>query len=363
MTSEIRAERAIHQLVTPTPRQLGFSMPAEWEPHAATWTSWPFDDVLWCGHLEGVRREFAELVRTVARFEPVRLLVRDGEAEQDARARLAGADVTYYEVPLDDVWFRDNGPVFVRNPAGEVSFVHWAFNAWGRKFEWTRDTHAPTAVARALGLDHWKLDIVLEGGAIETRGDGVALTTRSCLLSPMRNPELGEAGTERYLCEYLGIERLHWLDHGLDGDHTDGHIDTVARFADARTIVCSVEADPHDPNHAAMRANLERLRALTDAAGRPYRIVEVQLPANRLELEGERLAPSYVNFYLGNGFVVVPQYRDPNDARALEALRPLFPGREVIGLMSLEIMIGGGSFHCLTQPQPVGRLWNGLPGD
>ena len=363
VTPETRTARAVRRLATPTPRQLGFRMPAEWEPHAATLTSWPFDDALWCGHLEGVRREFAQLVRTLARFEPVRLLVRDGEAERDARARLAGADVTCHCVPLDDVWLRDNGPLFVRNAAGAVSFVHWAFNAWGRKFEWTRDTHAPTAVAQVLGLDHWKLDVVLEGGAVEARGDGVALTTRPCLLSPMRNPELGEAGIERCLREYLGIETLHWLDHGLDGDHTDGHIDTVARFTDPRTIVCSVEANPRDPNHAATRANLERVHGLKDAGGRPYRSVEVPLPANRLELEGERLAPSYVNFYMGNGFVVVPQYADPHDARAMDALRPLFPGREVIGLMSLEIMIGGGSFHCLTQPQPVGHLWTGPPGD
>ena len=360
MTAETRTERVLRRLLTPTPRELGFRMPAEWAPHAATWTSWPFDDVLWCGHLEGVRRECAALVRTIARFEPVRLLVRDEEAERDARARLAGAEVTDYRMPLDDVWFRDNGPIFIRNGAGEVSFVHWAFNAWGRKYEWTQDTHAPNAVARALGVEYWKLDVVLEGGAVETSGDGVALTTRSCLLSPMRNPELGEAGTARYLRDYLGLETLYWLDRGLDGDHTDGHIDTVARFTDARTIACSVEPDPRDPNHAATRANLERVRGLRDAAGRPYRIVEVPLPANRLELEGERLAASYVNFYMGNGFVLVPQYADPHDARALALLRPLFPGREVIALLSREIMIGGGSFHCLTQPQPAGPLWKGL---
>ena len=360
MTPESRTERAPRRQETPTPRELGFRMPAEWEPHAATWTSWPFDDVLWCGHLAGVRREFAALVRAIARFEPVRLLVRDDEAERDARARLAGLDLTYHRVPLDDVWFRDNGPIFIRTGTGEVSFVHWAFNAWGRKFEWKQDTRAPDAVARAHRVDYWKLDVVLEGGAGETSGDGIALTTRSCLLSPMRNPGLGEAGTARYLRDYLGLEALHWLDEGLDGDHTDGHIDTVARFTDAETIVCSVETNASDPNHATTRANLARLRGLRDAAGRPYRIVEVPLPANRLDLEGERLAPSYVNFYMGNGFVLVPQYADPHDARALELLRPLFPGREVIALMSLEIMIGGGSFHCLTQPQPAGRLWKGL---
>jgi len=357
MTAGTPTDRARSARALATPRELGFRVPAEWEPHAATWMSWPFDDVLWCGHLAGVRREFAALVHAIARFEPVRLLVRDDEAERDARARLAGADVAYYRVPLDDVWLRDNGPVFIRNRAGDVSAVHWAFNAWGRKFEWRQDMEAPTAVVRALDMDYWRLDVVLEGGAVETSGDGIALTTRSCLLHPLRNPELGEAGTERWLREYLGIERLYWLEHGLDGDHTDGHVDTVARFTDPRTIACSVEANASDPNHATTHANLERLRGLRRRDGRPYRVVEVPLPMGRLELEGERLAPSYVNFYMGNGFVVVPQYADAVDARALAALRPLFPGREVIPLPSLEIMVGGGSFHCLTQPQFAGRPW------
>lgn len=334
-------------------------MPPEWAPHAATWTSWPADDDLWFGRLEGVRGEFAALVRTVARFEPVHLLVRDEESERDARARLADTtDVTYHRVPLDDVWFRDNGPLFVTR-GEDVSFVNWEFNSWGGKFEWHNDTLAPEAVAAYLGAAHWDLPVVMEGGSIELGGGGVALTTRQCLLTDTRNPGLDEAGIEALLRDYLGIEKLLWLDAGLEGDHTDGHIDTITRFVDERTVVTAVEDDPSDVNHATMRANLERLRTFTDRAGRPFRIVELPLPANRLDGPEGRLPPTYANFYIGNGFVVVPVYGDPNDERALEVLRPLFPDREVIGLMSRELIGGGGSFHCVTQQQPAGRIWKG----
>ncbi|WP_052351707.1 agmatine deiminase family protein [Deinococcus pimensis] len=371
-------------------------MPPEWAPHAATWTSWPADDDLWFGHLEGVRAEFAELVRTVSRFEPVHLLVRDEESETDARSRLAGVDVTYHRVPLDDVWFRDNGPLFVkrgatrrkageplergatrpqageplergatRSPAGEplergdVSLVNWEFNSWGGKFEWKKDTLAPEAVAAYLGAAHWDLNVVMEGGSLELNGAGVALTTRQCLLTDTRNPGLDEAGIEALLRDYLGIEKLLWLDAGLEGDHTDGHIDTITRFVDERTIVTAVEPNPGDANHATMRDNLERLRTFTDLSGRPFDVVELPLPANRLEGPEGRLPPTYANFYVGNGFVAVPVYGDPNDDRALEVLRPLFPGREVIGLMSRELIRGGGSFHCVTQQQPTGTIWKG----
>lgn len=338
-------------------------MPPEWAPHAATWTSWPFDDDLWVGHLEGVRAEFAELVRTIARFEPVHLLVRDEEAEADARARLGGGamtphPITLHRVPLDDVWFRDNGPLFVVR-GGQVSFVNFEFNSWGRKFEWENDTKAPEAVAAFLGAAHWDSDVVMEGGSLELNGAGVALTTRQCLLTEERNPHLSEADLEGLLRDFLGIEKVLWLDAGLEGDHTDGHIDTITRFVNASTIVTAVEEDEDDPNFATMRANLERLRTFTDLQGRPFDIVELPLPRTYMELEGKRLPPTYANFYVGNGFVAVPIYGDPNDERALDILRGVFPDREVIGLMSRELITGGGSFHCVTQQQPVGTIWKG----
>ncbi|WP_216323952.1 agmatine deiminase family protein [Deinococcus aestuarii] len=361
----------------PTPRESGFAMPPEWAPHAATWMSWPGDDELWFGHLEGVRAEFAELVRTIARFEPVHLLVRDEESEGDARRRLGdGVDVTLHRVPLDDVWIRDNGPIFVTredrvtgdgsaqvpSPAAQppaLSLINWKFNAWGGKFRWEQDDEVPEYVAAFLGIRHWDRPEVLEGGGLEVNGARVGLTTRSCFLSEARNPGLTEEDYAALLSDTLGVEKLLWLDGGLENDHTDGHIDTITRFTDERTIVTSVAEDPSDANHPVMAKNLADLRAMTDARGRPFRIVELPLPVNRLEGAEGRLPPTYANFYVGNGFVVVPQYGDPNDERALEVLRPLFPGREVIGLSSRKIIEGGGSFHCMTQQQPVGEPWTG----
>ncbi len=337
-------------------------MPAEWEPHAATWTSWPFDDDLWEGHLEGVRREFAQLVATIARYEPVVLNVRDDEAEADARARLqaAGADprtIEFHRVPLNDVWFRDNGPLFVEDEGGRIALTDWGFNAWGGKYApWDDDDRAPRAVAERLGMRRHAVDAIMEGGSLEQNSLGVFLTTRSCLLTPTRNPDLSAEQIEELLARYLGATEVVWLHGGLEGDHTDGHIDTIVRFADDETIVASVEDDESDPNHASMRANLEVLGALRTPAGAPYRLVELPLPATRAYLGEARLPLTYANWYVGNGFVVVPVYGDPNDERALEVLRPLFPDREVVPLLAKELITGGGAFHCVTQQQPAGQV-------
>ncbi len=366
----------------PTPASLGLRMPPEWAPHASTWTSWPFDDDLWVGHLDGVRGEFAALVATIARFEPVNLNVRDEEAEADARARIGAvatrlygaqarqvlANVSYNRIPLNDVWFRDNGPLFVqeatpaRGPGstapGRVAMTDWGFNAWGGKYApWDDDDRAPAALAKKLDMLRFVAPAIMEGGSLELNGRGVCLTTRSCLLEPNRNPNLSESAIEQLLRSYLGVTRLVWLEDGLEGDHTDGHIDTIVRFTDDDTIVCAVEPREDDPNHAAMARNLEQLRALRTAEGRPYRVVELPLPLRRMELEGERLPPTYANFYAGNGFVVVPQYDDPNDEPALAILRPLFPGREVIGLSAASLITGGGAFHCVTRQQPLGEVY------
>lgn len=345
-----------------TPAELGYAFPPEWEPHAATWTSWPFDDQLWEGHLEGTREDMAGLVATVARFEPVFLNVRDAETERDARARLEarGApleNVTFNRLPLNDVWFRDNGPLFVRDRAGRVALTDWEFNAWGGKYApWDLDDLAPRGVAERLGMRRFEAPLVMEGGALEINGRGVCLTTRSCLLSQHRNPEATEEEIERALRDYLGVRYVVWLEEGLEGDHTDGHIDTIARFVNDDTIVCVVEEDEDDPNHTTMELNRERLETLRDHEGEPYRVVPLPLPRRRMELGGARLALTYANFYIGNGFVVVPVYQDENDERALEILRPLFPDREVIPSNATSLITGGGAFHCVTQQQPVGEV-------
>ena len=348
-----------------TPASQGFAMPAEWTPHAATWTSWPFDDDLWEGHLEGVREEFAQLVATIARFEPVVLNVRDEEVEADARERLEKtknglANITFHRVPLNDVWFRDNGPLYVKNAEGKVALTDWTFNAWGEKYSpWDDDNRAPQAVAEILSMKRFALPQVMEGGALELNARGVCLTTRSCLLSQQRNPDMDEGEIENLLRDALGIRHLIWLEAGLEDDHTDGHIDTIVRFVDDHTIICSVEENEDDPNFATMQRNLSLLEMLRDGEGNSYKIVKLPLPQKRMELGGVRLPLTYANFYIGNGFVVVPIYDDANDEQALEILRSLFPEREVIGLKATSLITGGGAFHCVTQQQPEGEVYSG----
>lgn len=347
------------------PVSQGFAMPAEWTEHEATWTSWPFDDALWCGHLAGVREEMTQLVTTIARFERVNLNVRGEETEKDAKRRLeeAGADlgaIHFHRVPLNDIWFRDNGPLFIRNGAGQVALTDWEFNAWGEKYHpYDDDNRAPRRVAEILGMKRYRVDKVMEGGALELDGSGICLTTRSCLLNQRRNPNLSQDEIEALLHDYLAVKHVIWLEGGLEGDHTDGHIDTIVRFTDASTIVCAVEEDEDDANFATMTRNLQALRSLRGKQGEPYRLAELPLPERRMELDGQRLPPSYANFYIGNGFVVVPLYDDTKDQQALDILRPLFPGREVIGLMAKELITGGGAFHCVTQQQPKGDVYRG----
>lgn len=343
----------------PTPVDLGYRLPAEWTPHAATWTSWPSDDDLWEGELDAVRDEFAAMVGVLSRFEPVVVNVTDEEAERDADTRLRGARadlarVRYHRVPLDDAWFRDNGPIFVVSGAGQVALTDWRFNAWGGKYEHARDTLAPAAVARELGMRRFAFPYVLEGGALEVNDEGLLLTTRSCLLSPTRNPELSQEDTEALLRAGLGVRHVAWLERGLEGDHTDGHVDMIARFCSDRTLVCAVAEHPDDPNHGPTHANLTVLRALCDPDGEPLTVIPLPLPQQRRSADGRVLAASYTNFYVANGVVLVPAYGDEHDAQALELLAPLFPERTVVGVRAEHLITGGGAWHCVTQQQPEG---------
>jgi agmatine deiminase len=345
----------------PTPTDLGYRIPAEWGPHAATWTSWPADDELWEGHLDAVRAEFAVFVATLARFEDVVVNVSDQASEDDARERLRaeGADlgrIRFHHVPLNDAWFRDNGPIFLVDGYGRVALTDWRFNAWGGKYAFDLDDRAPEAVARHLGMRRFAFPFVLEGGAIEVNDEGVLITTRSCLLTPTRNPQLDEDDQEALLRAGLGIRHVAWLDEGLEGDHTDGHVDTIVRFAGDRTLVCAVSEDPYDVNFARMERNLVTLRGLRTPDGEPYHVVPLPLPKARLELDERRLAASYANWYVANGVVLVPIYGDDHDDRALEIIGPLFPERVVIGVPARALITGGGAWHCVTQQQPTGEV-------
>lgn len=345
----------------PTPADLGFRMPAEWRPHAATWTSWPSDDELWEGQLDAVRTEFTGLVEALVPHELVVVNVADDEAEDDARARLEArgvdlARVRFHRVALDDAWFRDNGPIFVVDGYDRVAATDWRFNAWGGKYAFARDDRVPEVVARHLRMRRFAFPYVLEGGAIEVNDEGVLLTTRSCLRTDTRNPDLDDEATEALLRAGLGVRHVVWLEDGLVGDHTDGHVDTIVRFADDRTIVCSVAEDPRDVNFDAMQRNLAILRALPAPDGLPYHVVELPLPREPLKHDGRTLAASYANWYVANGVVVVPEYGDPNDGRALEIVRSLFHDRRVIGLSARALVTGGGAWHCVTQQQPAGEV-------
>ena len=343
----------------------GFRLPAEWEEHSATWTSWPFDENLWSGKLNEVRGEFAQLVHTIAQHEPVHLLVCDTQAETDARQRLAELgqtqfSIAFHVVELDDVWFRDNGPLFVtrKGTSGEVEVLatKWEFNSWGRKFFWEKDNQAAITVLEQLEAEIALVPVVMEGGSIEQDGNGLALTTKQCLLSTERNPQLNDTQIAEYLKDYLGIERICWLQDGLEGDHTDGHIDTIVRFANPTTILCHTTTDATDPNFHIMRNNKHTLETYAHKNHLHWQIVDLPLPSLRITRDDERLPLTYANYYLCNGAVIVPQYGAKEDNAALEILRKAFPNRKIYPLSAIALITGGGSFHCVTQQQPKGKL-------
>ena len=347
-------------LTTPTPTT-GAYMPAEWTPHAATWTNWPHNNDLWEGELNAVQEDFAGLISVISRYERVNLNVPDNNVQQTATHYLQQANATmsnihFNTMPYNDVWLRDSGPIFIKQPNNKLAVIDWQFNGWGNKYEHALDNNAPETLAKHLNIKRYQAPYIMEGGALEINTQGVCLTTRSCLLNQNRNENLSEEELESILRTYLGVKHVIWLEAGLEGDHTDGHIDTIVRFTDDNTIVCSVTNDKNDTNYPVMQDNKQSLKSLRNHEGNPYTIIDLPLPKNRLEFHGERLAPTYANFYVGNGFVVVPQYNDPNDQLALDVLTPLFPGRNVIGASARHLITGGGAFHCVTQQQPQGDL-------
>ncbi len=344
-------------------------MPAEWEPHDATWLSWPHQEEDWPDKLEAVRWVYPEMVRVLAESERVEILCRDEEVLADARRRLEAhrvdpAGYRLHVVPTDRGWMRDAAPTAVRTPGGEIVWVAWRFNAWARYDNWRLDAGIPPAVGRITGLpvvramrpDRPDEPLVLEGGGIETDGAGTLLVTEECFQSDVqqRNPGLDRRGYERAFADWLGIRKTIWLGCGCAGDDTHGHIDDIARFTDPRTVVLAFEPDPADANHAASVDNLRRLTDATNAAGEPLRVVRLPMP-RPVWYEDQRLPASYANFYIANTVVIVPTFNDPADRVALETLAGLFPGRRVVGIHAVDLVLGQGTLHCLTQQQPAGR--------
>ncbi|MFM1767876.1 MAG: hypothetical protein RJA22_405 [Verrucomicrobiota bacterium] len=346
-----------------TPAEQGYRMPAEWEPHAGTWFSWPRPDgISFPDKYDTVPPVYAELIRHLVTVEAVHLNVWDAAMEGTVRELLRRHDtplerVQFHHFPSYEPWCRDHGPIFlVRDRGGvrERAVVDWDYNAWGGKYPpYDLDDAVPRHVAALRGLPLFSPGVIMEGGALDVNGRGTLLTTRACLLNPNRNPHLNEGQIEQYLRDYLGVRQIVWLGDGIAGDDTDGHVDDLTRFVSADTVVTVVESDPADENYEPLQENLRLLRGARDQDGRPLRVVELPMP-RRLEHEGQRLPASYANFYIANGLVLVPTYRDPEDARALEILQREFPGRRVVGVDSTELIWGLGSFHCISQQEPAG---------
>jgi agmatine deiminase len=346
------------------PAQLDYRMPAEWEPHAATWIAWPHQRADWPGKFAPIPWVYAEIVRHLHHSEEVRILVNGPRGEQAVRTLLNHAPldwprVTFWYISTDRIWTRDSGPCFVKSAAGELAAVCWQFNAWAKYSNHRRDARVSTKIVNSLSLHSWRprvngRPVVLEGGSIDVNGQGTLLTTEECLLGEEqeRNPGFTRLDYERLFADYLGARKVVWLGRGIVGDDTHGHVDDLARFVGPRTIVTVVENDPVDPNYEPLQDNLHRLRQATDTAGRPFDVVPLPMPAP-VWFDCQRLPASYANFYIANDRVLVPTFNDPHDRHALDILAPLFPGRTVIGIHAVDLVWGLGTLHCLTQQQPA----------
>jgi agmatine deiminase len=357
-----------------TPHAAGLHMPPEWAPHAATWIAWPHNAEDWPGKFQPIPWVYGEIVRYLATVEHVHILVNEPAAEKRARNLLARcganlANVAFHLQPTDRVWLRDSGPIFLTPIPGSavappLALTNWKFNAWAKYDNWHNDEQIPAHVARLLSVPAWKPEItlrdgqrhrvVLEGGSIDVNGAGALLTTEECLLSDVqsRNPGVSREQLEQCFHDYLGIDQAIWLNRGIAGDDTHGHVDDIARFVDPNTIAAAVEPNRDDENHTPLQDNLHRLSTARTRENKPYRIVGLPLPSPVI-FENQRLPASYANFYIANGLVLVPTFNDPNDRVALNILAELFPLHRIVGIHSVDFIWGLGAMHCMTQQQPA----------
>jgi agmatine deiminase len=334
-----------------TPLEDGFTFPAEWTRHRACYMAWPSRADTWKGHLEEARVAYTHVAQAIQRFEPV-IVLAPPRVVEDARRRL-GKEVEIQATDLDDAWIRDNGPLFVTSPDGRMAAVKFLFNGWGERYPpFDKDASAPEVLAARLSLPLYRAPIVAEGGALAVDGEGTLVTTESCLLNPNRNPGRSKAAVESALKSYLGVRKVIWLRQGMHASQIDGHVDGIAAFARPGVILAAAAPDPADPNHETFRENRERLQSETDGRGRPIEVLDLPSPAPH-RIDGTPIAATFMNFYIANGGIVAPVFGDPADAQALDCLRSVFPGREVIGVRCENIAIGGGDVHCITQQLPA----------
>jgi agmatine deiminase len=336
-----------------TPRQAGFHMPAEWASHEATWLAWPSHPDLWADHLEPARRAVVCLAQAVAAGERVEVLTLDAESEAEARAAMGSARVRFHRVPFGDIWLRDTAPIFLVDEAGALGSVRFSFNGWGGKYVLEHDDRVGERIAALRSEARaFAMPFVLEGGAVEVDGDGTVLTTRQCLLRGQRNGATPEPEVERMLCDALGCQKVLWLEDGLRNDHTDGHVDTLARFVRPGVVVAMESRASDDPNANVLRALLAELESMVDARGRRLEVVRIPSPGLITDGGGRVVPASFVNFYVANACVVVPTYGSRFDEEAVRLIGSLFPGRAVIGVDARAVLSGGGAFHCITQQEP-----------
>ncbi len=341
------------------PKEAGYYFPAEFEPHEATWLSWPHKEASWPGKIHTIYPNYSLFVKYLALSEKVRINVTDEAMKAFAVEQLqkAGVDmqqVEFFLHPTNDAWCRDHGPAFLVNPhaAQRKVIVDWNYNAWGNKYPpYELDDVIPTLIGKHFNIPVYHPGIVMEGGSVEFNGKGTILTSTCCLLNPNRNPHLNQAQVEKYLCDYYGMEQVLWVDEGIVGDDTDGHIDDTIRFVNEDTVLTVVETDKQDENYELLQTNLKQLKQMRLLSGKQLNIIELPMP-DAVIYEDQRLPASYANFYISNRHVIVPTYQCYKDDQALNIITAAFPDREVVGIDSTDIIWGLGSFHCLSQQEP-----------
>lgn len=336
--------------------------PAEWEPHAAVWLAWPSAAELWQEHLAPARLEFTAFCEAIAdchpandrpRGEKLKILAQGGEGIASARAALARFGAEIIPARYGDIWLRDTAPIFLRSRSGEPRAARFRFNGWGGKYVLEGDTEVADQIAKAAGVESTPHDLVFEGGAIDVDGEGTAITTRECLLNPNRNPALSVDEIESVLKNALGLRKIIWLDRGLMNDHTDGHLDNIARFVGPGKVACMAPTGTDDPNAGVYRAIRQTLEHATDARGQSIEIIDISSPGRVLDREGNIIPASHLNFYIANTRVIVPHYGTVPVETLQAAFAGVFPEREILVLPAPAILTGGGSFHCITQQQPA----------
>lgn len=333
--------------------------PAEWQQHSAVWTAWPSHPEYWDGHIDAARRDMAAFINALTKDIPgstkrerLELWVDGQEAEAALRELVACEELNIHRLPFGDIWFRDIAPIFVCAKDGSLGYRCFGYNGWGGKYVMKNDDKVAPGIARYTNLPGQSVEMILEGGAVEVDGTGLGLTTRSCLQNPNRNPGMTQKAVQDILEEHLGIDVLVWLEDGLLNDHTDGHIDNIARFVAPGRIVCQHPSGKDDPNREVLQDISRKLRSFRTPSGGSLDVVEIPSPGKVVDDKGSILPASHLNFYISNDKVLAPVYNEYGDA-AVEALAGLFPGREVMGLQASGLLMGGGAFHCVTQQQPL----------